>query len=1029
LKPFIPIAAIAAIIFGFSLPGASQADTLKLNNLYKQAVVELEKLNFSQARQLSAEGLGLLKSDDPFSNRLQIKFHQLLGSMLRHEGKYLEAKESYFRALTVARSGFDYYSKEVALAYYHMAWIHEQMFDLENWKAYLDTTAMLFSRGLDKNDCWQGRLWQQKSRVNYFTFGKPDTTLSYLNKALAIYQTCPGGAPKNLFDLYKIYYDVYLSMRRFDSAHHYLQLQIDYTSTQTGPLWDIQRAWMQLSTAHLYRLDGQYEKAIPHYRYARTLFEKVDKDTVPLLNSDIYAAYCLTGLHQYAEALQLYRDLFKMKDHYSLLTTDMNGLIMEGAAKAFAISGRCDSAIYYGRQALDAFLNVLQPDNSKLLSLYSMLGKCLTEEHQYAEADSILDYAIGSSIQSLGPDHPTTMQLMLDKGYNAARQKDILEARKWYDELEAKNITSSPELSYRHKLLGIDIELWSLENSGKSVNSPVVFDLLQNGIRQFRNMRNQYLTEDSRTRSVAYAIEGLHKVMLSLYKGFTRQPDRMLFQLMVQLSETHRGIILSEAMAESEAVQLAGIPSALQSKERSIKYELRQVRKKIEQELMRSMQKKDYISQLHDKEIRLQNEFDSLISEFQNSYPAYYHAKFASNDIELDKIQRLLPNDAVIIEFLFVGDHLYTFLISHDHLHMASSMAGQEILTETKSLIDLVSNPDGGTSRMHQMEELSTSLFNHLIDPLYAYIEKGATLIIIPDKTLHYLPFEMLPIAQEPSSRCRFLVCQHPVQYQSSILLWLEQSGQKSASANQLLTIAPSFTPGPEYAISRVEMNPLSYASEEGKMIRHFWGGRYLTGERASKKNFIRYAPDSDIIHMATHASADDRTGLFSYLTFTPTTPDSVLYIDEIYGLDLDARMVVLSGCETGKGPLEGGEGLISLSRAFSYAGAESIITSLWPVHDEATSIIMTSFYQHLKDGVPKDEALRLAKIGYLERITDPQQADPYYWAAFIGMGDMSPLKISKPWQQPGWLIAACFSLLGIAAGARYYYKRRRIAA
>ena len=1029
MKPFIPIAAIAVILFGFSIPGACQADTLKLNNLYKQAVSEMEKLNFSAARQLSAEGLDLLKSDDPFSLRLQIKFHHLLGSMLRHEGYYYEAKESYIRALKVAKSGFEYYSKDVALAYYHVAWIHEQMFDLDNWKAYLDTTAIVFSRGLEKDDCWQGRLWQQKSRVNYFTFGKPDTTLSYLNKALVIYQTCPGGAPKSLFDLYKIYYDVYLSMRRFDSAHHYLQLQIDYTDTQTGPMWDIQRAWMQLSTAHLYRLDGQYEKAIPHYRYARTLFEKVDTDTLPLLNSDTYAAYCLTGMHQIEEALQLYRDLFKLISHYSKLTPDMNGLILEGAAKAFALSGQCDSAIHYGRQAIESFLYVIQPDNSKLLSLYSMLGKCLTEEDQYQEADSILNFAIESSLKSLGPDHPVTMQLMLDKACNAIRQGNILTAKNLYSVLEGKKIDIYPELSYRFVLLGLDIELWTVENSREQIPSSAVTVLLHDGIRKFRDMRNQYLTDESRSRSVAHAIEGLHNVMPSLYKAYTRQPDAGLFQSMIRLSETHRGVILSEAMTGSEAYQLAGIPSDLQSRERSLKYELRQVRKKIEQELMRSMQKKEYISQLLDREIGLQNEFDTLISEFQSAYPAYYQAKFASTDVAIDKVQSSLPPDAVIIEYLFVGDHLYTFLIGANNMHVVASAAGQEILTETKRLIGLVSKPEEGTSRLNEMQDLSHSLFLHLIDPLLSYLEKETTLIIIPDKTLHYLPFEMLTISPGQSPGCRFLVCQHPVQYQSSILLWMEQSGRKTGSGNQLLTIAPSFTPGTEYAISRVEMSPLVYAAEEGKQIRRYWGGRYLTGDRASKKNFIHYAPESDIIHLATHASADDRTGLFSFLTFTPTTEDSVLYIDEIYGLDLDARMVVLSGCETGSGPLEGGEGLISLSRAFSYAGAESIITSLWPVHDEATSIIMTSFYHHLREGLPKDKALRLAKIEYLEGITDPQQADPYYWAAFIGMGDMSPLKVSRPWQQPGWLVLACISLLGMAAGARYYFKRRNIAA
>ena len=116
----------------------------------------------------------------------------------------------------------------------------------------------------------------------------------------------------------------------------------------------------------------------------------------------------------------------------------------------------------------------------------------------------------------------------------------------------------------------------------------------------------------------------------------------------------------------------------------------------------------------------------------------------------------------------------------------------------------------------------------------------------------------------------------------------------------------------------------------------------------------------------------------------------------EIYDLDLNAELVTLSGCETGLGELRSGEGIISLARAFSFAGAKSIISSLWPVSDKSTAVIMTSFYKYLRMGLPKDTALQKAKMNYLTS-SGHADAHPFYWGSFICMGDMRPVQPSHP--------------------------------
>jgi CHAT domain-containing protein len=149
----------------------------------------------------------------------------------------------------------------------------------------------------------------------------------------------------------------------------------------------------------------------------------------------------------------------------------------------------------------------------------------------------------------------------------------------------------------------------------------------------------------------------------------------------------------------------------------------------------------------------------------------------------------------------------------------------------------------------------------------------------------------------------------------------------------------------------------------------------------------------------------------------SPVT-DSRLYGYEILAQSFPADLVVLSACETGLGKVVRGEGLMSLARAFSYAGARSLVTSLWNINDQSGQQLMAEFYKHLNEGLPKDEALRQAKLSYLANAPDNARAHPRYWAAFIPTGNMEPLKNNWPWQ---WGVAA-IALLGFG----FYFLRQR---
>ena len=161
-----------------------------------------------------------------------------------------------------------------------------------------------------------------------------------------------------------------------------------------------------------------------------------------------------------------------------------------------------------------------------------------------------------------------------------------------------------------------------------------------------------------------------------------------------------------------------------------------------------------------------------------------------------------------------------------------------------------------------------------------------------------------------------------------------------------------------------------------------------LTGEAATKANFLKMAGDFRILHLATHGKANARAGDFSFLVFAD---GEQLFVGDLYNLPLQADLVLLSACETGIGELRRGEGTISLARAFAFAGAKSVVTSLWNVGDQSTRQLMADFYGELKNGQAKNVALAEAKRHFLE--TNPGLAShPFFWAGFVAIGDVEKL-------------------------------------
>jgi CHAT domain-containing protein len=252
-------------------------------------------------------------------------------------------------------------------------------------------------------------------------------------------------------------------------------------------------------------------------------------------------------------------------------------------------------------------------------------------------------------------------------------------------------------------------------------------------------------------------------------------------------------------------------------------------------------------------------------------------------------------------------------------------------------------------------------------------------LVFVPDNELCYLPFETLM-----DEKGKYLIENYSVQYQYSTSILKKSSARFSGHQN--LSFAPFASQG-GHGFGRLP-NSLSEVTE--------LSGKKFIDTAATKQNFITHLHDYKVIHLATHAVVNNSENSFSYIMFSgPDSMQSRLYGSEIYNLPLqNTDLVILSACETGAGNFIKGEGVMSLSRAFSYAGCSNIITTLWKADDYSTAYLSNKVHGYLDEGLTIDRALQQAKLDYLgDTKINPRLKQPYYWSHLVFLGNVSEYK------------------------------------
>jgi CHAT domain-containing protein len=326
----------------------------------------------------------------------------------------------------------------------------------------------------------------------------------------------------------------------------------------------------------------------------------------------------------------------------------------------------------------------------------------------------------------------------------------------------------------------------------------------------------------------------------------------------------------------------------------------------------------------------------------------------------LQTIQSYLSNDEILLEYYSFGDDLYAVVINARQISIKTlNGTGLDDLVKQyrESILNYTSN---------EYVEYSEKLYSMLIEPIEDKIT-GKKLTIVPHGSLHYLPFSTL------SKQSTFLIEQYELRIlPSASVLPLISSRNTNESSLNLLALG-----NPDLGNSVYDLP--AAATEVEAILLHKDNSKGLFRLEATETAVKSIGGTARILHIASHGEFNSNVPLKSRLLLAKDNKnDGELTLSEIYDLSLTTDLVVLSACETAVGNITSGDDIVGLTRGFFYAGASSVVSSLWVVDDNATAMLMKAFYQK-KESVNSIKALQQAQLSVKQNYNE----HPFFWAAF----------------------------------------------
>lgn len=895
----------------------------------------------------------------------------------------------------------------------------------------------------------------------YEKMGAADSSLYYAKRAYGQFRQLLDSTDVRFAAVFKQLGNAYYRASRFEAADSAYRRAIDLAGQRIGPASALLSSCLN-NLANVARVRQAYHEAIAYSRRALAI-KRQRRDTMGMAG-DFYSLgvfhYFLGDYGRARDYLAACIDLREQglpPDHYLLSDPyEVMGIVHEEAGapeltaryfqrarriKAASFGpesvpvgytlenlallhqqlGRRDSAQHYIEAANALLVAGLPPDHYTLGTHYYSLTDICLDNRRWKQANAALDHS-DRIFQTLGlADSPEYILNLSARARLLAGQNRWSEAAALFD--QAFQELRTPTLPAPYQLLPVTLTLFDqyfeylyqyYQYSNDASALPRLTSAADDFLLVARHFRKQFT--DPYTRSIiargnAQAYRRLLNIFTHLHIT-TGEPAYL--EAVYRFAEYGRAAALRDQLDE-RITSYTGLSDSLLRRERALKTELGQLHQQL-------LQAPDSTA-LRIRLLETEAAFDAHLEHLQAHYPRYFALRYRSSIPELTDVQNYLEEGSQIIQYLADDTSYYALLVQPE--------ATRLVALGTRSAIDtLVVRYRAALQTLDEpaFRRASRALYQHLWAPLATDLS-GERVILLPTGALYNVNHDNLL-----TERNDYLLHSYCFSHAFSVQELLAGDDATPPPRSALLSIAPGFEDAlkeayldrldsltiPDEGYLRTVRQPWSLRLSEA--LREHFGFRALTGLEATEPRIKTLLPEGRVLNFATHALANLLDPLRSSIVLAKAPADALddgyLHTFELYGLELHAELAVLGACESGLGELRDGEGMISLAYGMRYAGTPNTVMTLWKVDEKTNAALIEAFFDRLADGASIAQALRSAKLAYLERAEGPL-AHPFYWSGLTFTGRDGPVPLQRSSSRWWWLAGGLLLLATFGLGAR----------
>ncbi|MFY0631015.1 MAG: CHAT domain-containing protein [Flavobacteriaceae bacterium] len=834
----------------------------------------------------------------------------------------------------------------------------------------------------------------------YMILGRIKEAIKYHEKSLGLIKEILGDKNEQVGGIYINLGNCYSKLGDNDKAlDYYKRGETIFLNTRLRSRNILAKTYKNIG--NIFRKKQEHQKSLEYFKKANTVFTEILRPNHPnIADSYMLIAVAYKYLKDYEKSSTYY--------HKAIDIQKLSKASYKDLAKTYHNLGimcienlEFNKGLNYIEKSLQMHLNILGNKSPELITLYQSLGITYRNENLHAKAIQNFEKALKLTKElKEGDNKINKVSLYIDLTSVYLKTQNLKIANKYLEQIAVllKDYKESNlDKTYHKNYFRLKSKYYKLKL--KETNKSIYIDSIKLINETSLNLQDYWYKE----LSTSNAREIRMKQSLPIYENsinhlITHYNTFDELEKTFEIAEKTKSLQLNESFKDSRAKHFGRVPDSLISKEYSLNIDITYYDKKIyEAQHQKEKIHDSLISIYENKLFKLKQTEYKLQETFKRDYPNYYQLKYNNDVVSVSEVQNLLKKDETLVEYFDGENSIFIYTISKNKFHVKK-------IDKDFPLKLWISQMRNGVYKYGSKSELYVKNAYNLYDKLIKPVEDklNSKLIIIPDGVLNYIPFDALLYEKlsniKSYKKLPYLIKKHQISYNYSATLYRELLEKKSIKLKKnLLAFAPDFKTDKQIAEKRDDLGYLKFNEPEVININKLIDGDIFLKQEATELNFLKHASDYKIIHLSTHSKLNDKRGDYSFIAFKKVNDsiedDNRLYVKEVYNIPLNADMVVLSACETGLGELRRGEGVISLARAFTYAGAKSTITSLWNVNDSQTKILMELFYENIKKGMYKDEALHKAKLSY---INQDYNVAPYFWACFISAGNMTPIKLEN---------------------------------